>query len=158
MRYVSLAAVLFLFWLLLSGYFTSGLLTFGILTSLAAVMIAGRMSAVDEEGHPTQLVIGAITYWPWLIWEIVKSAWSVSKIIVDPALPISPTVVTIKASQKTSSGVNTYANSITLTPGTITVGVSGNDLTIHSLTRNGAEDLKGGAMDARVTRFEGETR
>jgi multicomponent Na+:H+ antiporter subunit E len=158
MRYVSLAVVLFLFWLLLSGYFTSGLLTFGILSALAAVMIAGRMSAVDEEGHPIQLIFGAITYWPWLIWEIVKSAWSVTKIIVDPALPISPTVVTIRASQKTSSGVNTYANSITLTPGTITVGVSGNDLTIHSLTQDGAEDLKGGGMDARVTRFEGETR
>lgn len=158
MRYASLAVVLFLFWLLLSGYFTSGLLTFGILSALAAVMIAGRMHAVDEEGHPTQLAIGAITYWPWLIWEIVKAAWSVTKVIVNPALPISPTVVTIKASQKTTSGVNTYANSITLTPGTITVGVAGNNLTIHSLTQDGAEDLKGGGMDARVTHFEGETR
>lgn len=158
MRYVSLAVVLFLFWLLLSGYFTSGLLTFGVLSAIGATMIAGRMRAVDEEGHPIQLILGAITYWPWLIWEIVKAAWSVAKIIVNPAMPISPTVVTVKASQKTTSGVNTYANSITLTPGTITVGVVGNNLTIHSLTREGAEDLLGGGMDARVTRFEGEVR
>lgn len=155
MRYVSLAVVLFLFWLLLSGFLTPGLMTFGVLSSVAAVLIAARMSAVDEEGHPVRLVIGAISYWPWLIWEIVKSAWSVTKIIVDPSLPVSPTMVTVTASQKTTSGINTYANSITLTPGTITVGLVGNELTIHALTQDGADDLKGGAMDRRVTQFEG---
>lgn len=153
-RSVSLAVTLFLFWLLLSGFLTPGLMTFGVLTSLAAVYIAARMSAVDDEGHPLQLVIGSITYLPWLIWEIVKAAWSVTKVIVDPALPISPTLVTVKASQKTSSGINAYANSITLTPGTITVGVSGNALTVHALTQEGADDLLGGGMDARVTQFE----
>ena len=157
MRYVSLAFVLFLFWLLMSGFLTPGLMTFGVLTALAAVFMAGRMQAVDEEGHPVQLIVGAVTYMPWIVWEIVKAAWSVTKIIIDPALPISPTVVTVKATQKTSSGVNTYANSITLTPGTITVGVAGKDLTIHALTQDGADDLKGGGMDARVTRFEGES-
>ncbi|MGE3645397.1 MAG: Na+/H+ antiporter subunit E [Beijerinckiaceae bacterium] len=157
MRHVSLAVVLFLFWLLLSGYFTFGLLTFGVLSVLAAVAVAGRMRAIDEEGHPLELVIGAITYWPWLIWEIVKAAWSVTKVIVDPALPISPTVVTLKATQKTTSGINTYANSITLTPGTITVGVDGDRLTVHALTQDGADDLLGGGMDARVTQFERAT-
>lgn len=155
MKYVSLAAVLFLFWLLLSGFLTPGLMIFGVLTSIAAVAIAARMSAVDEEGHPLALLIGGVTYWPWLIWEIIKSAWTVTKIIVDPALPISPTVVTVTASQKTSSGVNTYANSITLTPGTITVGVDGKELNIHALTQAGAEDLKEGGMDRRVCQFEG---
>lgn len=153
-RYVSMAVVLFLFWLLLSGFLTPGLMTFGVVTVLVAVFLAKRMGALDEEGYPLQLAIGAITYWPWLIWEIVKSAWSVTKIIIDPALPISPTVVTVNASQKTSSGINTYANSITLTPGTITVDVSGNELTIHALTQEGAADLEAGGMDARVTRFE----
>lgn len=157
MRYVSLAVVLFLFWLLLSGFLTPGLMTFGVLSAVAAVAIAARMGAIDEEGHPLRLIIGAITYFPWLVWEIVKAAWSVTKIIIDPALPISPTVVTVKASQKTSSGINTYANSITLTPGTITVGVAGQDLTIHALSQDGADDLKSGGMDERVTRFEGES-
>ena len=115
------------------------------------------MSADDEEGHPLLLLIGAVTYWPWLIWEIVKSAWTVTKIIIDPALPISPTMVTVRASQKTSSGVNTYANSITLTPGTITVGVDGQELNIHALTQEGADDLKDGGMDRRVCQFEGSS-
>ena len=52
-------------------------------------------------------------------------------------------------------GVATYANSITLTPGTITVGVNGNDLTVHALVRDGALDLEGGGMDRRVSQFEG---
>jgi multicomponent Na+:H+ antiporter subunit E len=63
------------------------------------------------------------------------------------------TIVT--ASQETGVGVAAYANSITLTPGTITVGVSGRELTVHALVRDGALDLEAGAMDARVRRFEG---
>ena len=106
MRHVSLAVVLFLFWLLLSGFLTPGLMTFGIVSSIAAVAVGSRMSAIDEEGHPVHLILGTITFFPWLIWEIVKSAWNVTKIIVDPALPISPTVVTVKAGQKTSSGLS----------------------------------------------------
>ena len=96
-----------------------------------------------------------MTFLPWLIWEIVKSAWSVSKIILDPKLPISPTMTAVTAVQKTVVGVNVYGNSITLTPGTVTVGVQGKKLAIHALTQDGAADLEAGAMDARVTRFEG---
>jgi multicomponent Na+:H+ antiporter subunit E len=61
----------------------------------------------------------------------------------------------VEASQRTTVGVVTYANSITLTPGTITTGVKGNVLTVHALVRDGALDLEGGGMDARVSRFEG---
>ena len=157
MRHVSLAVVLFLFWLLLSGFLTPGLMTFGVISAFAAVVVASRMTAVDEEGHPVHLILGAITYFPWLIVEIIKSAWNVTKIIVDPALPISPTVVTVKASQKTSSGITVFANSITLTPGTITIDLEGPEVTVHALTKAGAEDLKAGDMDTRVTRFEGES-
>jgi multicomponent Na+:H+ antiporter subunit E len=79
----------------------------------------------------------------------------VTRIILHPSLPISPTMTVVRGSQKTTPGLATYANSITLTPGTITVGVSGNDLTIHALVRDGALDLEGGGMDSRVRRFEG---
>ena len=107
------------------------------------------------EAHPVHLLGGALTYFPWLWWEIAKSAWAVAKLILNPRLPISPTMTQVAATQKTTVGVATYANSITLTPGTITTGVKGNILTVHALTRDGAFDLEGGGMDARVTRFEG---
>jgi multicomponent Na+:H+ antiporter subunit E len=155
LRAISLAGFLFAFWLALSGHYTPMLVTAGLACSVLCVWVARRMRLLDPEGHPLHLLPGAVTYFPWLTWEIVKSAWSVSRIILHPKLPISPTMTVVKAGQRTSLGVATYANSITLTPGTITVGVSGNDLTVHALTREGALDLEGGGMDARVTRFEG---
>lgn len=155
MRIVSLAGFLFAFWLVLSGHYTPALVAVGAVCAILCALAAVRMRTADAEGHPIHLFFGALTYIPWLIREIAKSAWAVTKIVVDPRLPISPTMTVVKASQRTPLGVNVYANSITLTPGTITVGVSGNDLTVHALVRDGALDLEGGGMDRRVSRFEG---
>jgi len=156
-RYAGLAVALFLFWMLLSGFFTAGFLILGLVICIGAVALAHRMHTIDDEGYPVQLFFGAVAYWPWLIVEILKSGWSVSRIIVDPALPISPTVIVVKASQKTTSGRNTYANSITLTPGTVTIAVDDENLTVHALTRENALDLASGDMDRRVSRFEGSS-
>jgi multicomponent Na+:H+ antiporter subunit E len=155
MRLASLAVVLFLFWLALSGHYTIFLMGSGAACAVLCAFIAARIGVVDAEGHPVHLLPGALTYFPWLWWEIAKSAWAVAKLIANPRLPISPTMTQVAATQKTTVGVATYANSITLTPGTITTGVKGHLLTVHALTRDGALDLEGGGMDARVTRFEG---
>lgn len=155
MRYVSLAAFLFVFWLVLSGHYTPMLVFAGLACAGLAVLAAVKMRAADHEGHPIELFRGAITYYPWLLWEIVKSAWAVTRIILHPSLPISPTMTVIKAGQRTPAGVATYANSITLTPGTITVGADGASLTVHALVRDGAIDLEAGGMDRRVRQFEG---
>lgn len=154
MRAVSLAIALALFWLALSGLYKPFLLSVGACCVVVSVFVAHRLGALDREGHPTQVFVGAITYFPWLVWEIVKSCWAVTKIIVDPRLPISPTMTTVQASQKSAVGIVSYANSITLTPGTITTRVDGDVLTVHALVAGGADDLEGGGMDARVTRFE----
>ena len=154
MRYVSLAGFLFVFWLALSGHYTLLLVSVGAIISVLCVLAAIRMRTADAEGHPIELFCGAVTYYPWLIREIAKSAWSVTKVILHPSLPISPTMTVVRASQKTKAGVATYANSITLTPGTITVGVSGNELTVHALVRDGALDVEQGGMDRRVSQFE----
>jgi multicomponent Na+:H+ antiporter subunit E len=155
MRLASLAVVLFLLWLGLSGHYTPFLVGAGAGAAILCALVAARMGVADAEGHPVHLARGALTYFPWLLWEIAKSAWGVSKLILNPRLPISPTMTTVEASQRTTVGVVTYANSITLTPGTITTGVKGNVLTVHALVRDGALDLEGGGMDARVSRFEG---
>lgn len=155
MRYLSLTGFLFAFWLALSGHYTPVLIIVGALCSVVCVLAAIRAGIADNEGHPIELFSGAVTYFPWLILEIAKSAWSVTKIILHPRLPISPTMTMVRASQTTAAGLATYANSITLTPGTITVGVDGNCLTVHALVNDGALDLEDGAMDRRVSRFEG---
>lgn len=155
MRYISLGGFLFLFWLSLSGHYTLMWVSAGAGCSALCVYAAFRLKIVDHEGLPTHLLVATLTYYPWLIIEIIKSAWSVTKIILNPILPISPTVIVVKASQKTSEGLATYANSITLTPGTITIGVENKNLTVHALVKKSAQDLKTGRMDAHVSRFEG---
>jgi multicomponent Na+:H+ antiporter subunit E len=155
MRLLSLAGFLFAFWLALSGHYTAFLIIVGALVSLLCVLVARRVHAVDAEGHPFEALVGAVTYWPWLAREIAKSAWAVTKVVLDPKLPISPTMTDVQASQRSPMGVATYANSITLTPGTITVGVDGQTLSVHALVREGALDLEAGGMDARVSQFEG---
>jgi multicomponent Na+:H+ antiporter subunit E len=157
MRLTSLGLALFLFWLALSGHYTPMLLAAGAASALLCVLAARRMGVADAEGHPVHLLARFLTYFPWLLGEIVKSAWAVTMIILRRDLPISPTMTHVRASQRTSLGVVTYANSITLTPGTITTGVKGHVLTVHALVREGALDLEAGGMDARVTRFEGST-
>jgi multicomponent Na+:H+ antiporter subunit E len=157
MRWVSLAVVLFLFWLALSGHYTPFLMAAGAASAILCAIVAARLRIADAEGHAIHLAWSALTYFPWLAWEIAKSAWAVTKLILHPGLPISPTMTKVVASQRTTVGVATYANSITLTPGTITTDVKGNQLTVHALVRDGAMDLEGGGMDARVTQFEGRT-
>ena len=146
-------AILFAFWLLLSGYFTPFLLAAG-LGSAAAVFALARRMRVLEEGFPLGLGLPALTYWPWLGKEIVKSAWAVTRIIVSPRLPISPVFVRVRPTQRAPLARVTYANSITLTPGTITIDADSDEFLVHALTVEGAEDLAGGEMDRRVTAFD----
>jgi multicomponent Na+:H+ antiporter subunit E len=155
LRLVSFLLGLFAFWLLLSGHYHLFLMSAGLLSALAVALFARRMDMIDHEGHPVHLALRAVvSYWPWLIKEIAKSAWTVSKIILNPRLPISPTLVRVAATQKTAVGRTTFANSITLTPGTISVEVDGDHILVHALTREAAQDLAGGEMDRRVTAFE----
>ncbi len=152
---VSLFIFLYLFWLLLSGYFTLFLLSAGAGSALAVVLFARRMDMVDAEGHPIHLGGRILLYWPWLLLEIVKSAWAVSLIILHPKLPISPTLARFKPSQRTDVGLVIHANSITLTPATITIEAGPDEFLVHSLTRAGAESLADSEMDRRVSACEG---
>lgn len=153
------AAILFVlfyaFWILLSGFFTPFLLGAGAAVSLAVVWFAHRMEVADREGHPAHLGLSALGYWAWLAKEILKSALDVSRVILDPRLPASPTVVRFKPRQKTSVGLVTHANSITLTPGTLSIEVGPDQFVVHGLTRESAGAAMDSEMDRRVERFEG---
>jgi multicomponent Na+:H+ antiporter subunit E len=155
LRSISAFIVLLGFWLLLSGYFTAFLVGAGAGSALAVVLFARRMEVVDREGLPIDLSPAVISYWPWLAWEIVKSAWDVSKAILDPRLPISPTLVRFKPSQRSVVGLVTHANSITLTPGTITIEASDDEFFVHGVFRAAAEGTVDSEMDRRVRHLEG---
>jgi multicomponent Na+:H+ antiporter subunit E len=155
MRVAALVLALFAFWLLLSGIYTPFLVLSGLGASIAVAGLAWRMGAADPEGHPVHLTPAVLTYWPWLFKEIAVSGWQVTRIILDPRLPVSPVLVRFKPSQKSTAGLVTHANSITLTPGTITVEADHDSFLVHALTHTGAEGLAGSEMDRRVARLEG---
>jgi multicomponent Na+:H+ antiporter subunit E len=116
------------------------------------------MKVIDEEGHPLAVGWRALCfYWPWLLKEIVKSAWDVSRRILDPRLPISPVLVRFKPSQSNELGLVIHANSITLTPGTISVLVEREEFLVHALSREGGAGLADSEMDRRVAALTRET-
>jgi len=157
LRLAALALALFAFWLLLSGHYTQWLTLSGALASVAIASLGIRAGFGDREGFPVERLAAGLFYWPWLIAEMVKSALSVTRTILRPSLPISPRLVELDAATKSTIGLATYANSITLTPGTLTVEIDQGrrKLRVHALTGAGEADLRTGAMERRVRRFEG---
>ncbi len=152
---ISLGMFLYVLWLLLSGHFEPLLLGLGALSCLIVVIIALRMDVIDHESHPIHLTARLPLYWVWLLWEIVKANITVAKLVWHPALPICPTVVRVRASQQTELGQVIYANSITLTPGTVSLNLEDDHIDVHAITTGLAADLQAGDMDRRVTQIEG---
>tara|TARA_A100001037_G_scaffold306754_1_gene355014 strand:- start:11887 stop:12231 length:345 start_codon:yes stop_codon:yes gene_type:complete len=113
------------------------------------------MEAIDEEGVPLQVSLRILAYLPWLLKEIFVANIVVAKVILRPQLKISPRIVFFHGTQKTDLGRAIYANSITLTPGTITTGVNGNEFEIHALRAADLETGEEQAMDLRCSRVEG---
>jgi len=156
LRAIGLGGSLFGFWLLLSGHYTPLLIGFGIGSTVLVVYLARRMDVVDHEGVPLHLGGRLVRYLPWLFKEIFVSNIEVARIILDPKLPISPIMVRFHGSQQTDLGRAIYANSITLTPGTITTGVHGTEFEVHSLTHVDVahRDPEEDEMDRRCTWVE----
>lgn len=143
-------------WLLLSGYVTVPLLLgLGAASVVLTLVLCIRMGVVDREGHPIHLAVRGILYWPWLMKEIVLANVDVGKAILGLTDDARPSVFKIKASQTTDLGKTIYANSITLTPGTVAIALDGDELTIHALTDAAADGLASGEMDRRVAIVEG---
>jgi len=140
---------------LLSGHTSPLLLSLGLLSVTAVVACVSRLEVLDDEGVPVHLLPGLIRYVPWLIGQVIRSNLDVARRIVSPELPIHPSVVKVDATHHTEVGRVTYANSITLTPGTISLDVSAETIEVHALTEDAANDLMSGEMARRVQRAEG---
>lgn len=154
-RVLVLLLILACFWLALSGFFKPLLLILGALSCLFVAWITLRKSLIGtEQSLLTQLYWGRwIRYLLWLVWQIIKSTIDVSGRILNPAMPITPTVDRVPA-ELTDLGKVIYANSITLTPGTVSIDLTDDDIVVHSLTRDGMDELKDGEMYRRVRELE----
>lgn len=157
-HYVAMYIGLAIYWLLLSGHFETQLLAFGVVSCGLVVWLVHRMDVIDHEAQPYGMGVRTMVYLPWLLWEIVKANIDVARVILDPKLPISPTIFETDTYQKTELGRVIYANSITLTPGTVTIDIDGNGrFLIHALTRAGAEGVLTRDMDRRVAALESKS-
>lgn len=152
---ITLVIVLYGLWILLSGFFTPFLLTLGLLSTAIAVVVAFRMDLVDQEGVPViHLTRKFWTYVPYLIKEIVVSNIATAKIVLSPDLPAKPMIFRVRAKQRTDLGRVIFGNSITITPGTITLAIVGETLFVHALDGEAAGDMSENEMNARVAELE----
>jgi multicomponent Na+:H+ antiporter subunit E len=147
--FAALALLLVAAWLLWSGIYKPLLLWLGAFSCVLSLYIAHRVGFF-KQSTGLHLLPRLPRFSLWLLVEIVKSSLEVVRIVLDPKLPISPTVVEIDAEPEDDVGQVILANSITLTPGTVTLDVFDNRLLVHCVTREGAKAIEGGDANRRV--------
>ena len=149
---VTLFIVLFGFWLLMSGYYTPLILSLGVISCLLCVYLTIKGKFLDNETLPIYFFPRLIQYTLWLIKEILKSNIQTAKVIIMKSE--EPELFSVKATQKTNEGKVTYANSITLTPGTVTTQIKNDIFEVHALTKEFGDDVRSSEMDKMVTWLE----
>ena len=144
------------FWLLLSGYFKTNLLILGVISVAITLYFSVQMRVLRHMGQEIYFpFIKIIPYWFWLFVEILKSNVQVAKMLLDPALPIKPSLKLIPTGQKTEVGRVIFANSITLTPGTVAISISNDEgIIVHALHEDSIAELEQGEMNRRVMKLE----
>ena len=174
---ILLFVVLFALWLIWSGHYTvdwialfahdthgeeghhpvvnTMILTLGLLSCSGVVLLCRRMGIVDNETIPLVLMPRLVRYVPWLAWQVVLANLDVIRRILLPKSGERAEKVVVAGHQHTDVARATFANSITLTPGTVTIDVVDGVFTVHALTTEAVEDLLKGEMDRQVTRLEG---
>ena len=138
-------------WLLWSGLYKPLLLYLGAFSCLLCFWLARRMGYFDDELFAMRFSLRLLGYWFWLGREIIRSSLQVTRVVLDPKLPISPRLVEIKAGSDHAVDQVIRGNSITMTPGTLTIDLHYGLLKVHALTEAGAHDLMSGEMNRRVT-------
>jgi multicomponent Na+:H+ antiporter subunit E len=146
---------LLLLWELLSGYFKTNLIVLGILSCAFVTLLSIKLKIYSTQHERIRLNLRLPLYIPWLLKEIIKSNIHVARSILSSNKIIQPQLVSIKPSQKTNTGIAIHANSITLTPGTISVDFNNDELLVHALTQDTAQGIVSGDIDKQVTKLEG---
>jgi multicomponent Na+:H+ antiporter subunit E len=143
--------ILFAFWVLLSGKFDSFHLTLGVLCSVLVGYLFHDLLFVNVRAGDMRVIAARfVKYIPWLIEQIVLSNLHVARLALSPKMPINPQVMRFKSKLETDISLVTLANSITLTPGTITMDIKDNEFYVHALSQKVADDLNAGEMEDRV--------
>jgi multicomponent Na+:H+ antiporter subunit E len=151
------ALILSVFWLLLSGMYNPLLLSFGMASVVVVLLVLRRMENVDKKRQQVGTGLRLIRYTPWLIAQVLKSSIHVTKLIWGSPNKVSPTLAKINISNVPPNKRVLYANSITLTPGTLCVDLKGDELTIHALQKSSITELEEGYMENKITSIWGKS-
>ena len=145
-------------WLHLSGRFDTFHLALGVGSVLLVMwmnaplkqtqLYSGDTFAWDRANYPALLA-----YLPWLGWEILLGSIQVAYLVLHPRMPVEPCLIYFRVNLPNLAARVTLGNSITLTPGTVTIRIRGNEFVVHALTRASAESLVQGTMPLRVSRI-----
>jgi multicomponent Na+:H+ antiporter subunit E len=146
-------------WWLWSAHVEPLIVIFGVGSIIVTLYFFARMDRFADDHPPYELGLRPIWYIPYILWEIVKANLDVARIIISPKMNIQPRMFDTEATQKTTIGQVIYANSITLTPGTITCDMRDEGgkmmFKVHALTADSKAGVEAGDMDKRCTRLEG---
>ncbi len=142
-RTIVLSIVLFIFWIVLVQSFKANDLIIGLFCAvgvaiISQLLLSDQMESLDMGADQ---VFRLAVYFPYLLFQIIKANIDVAEIVLDPRLPISPVIVKFKFALKEDLPRVALANSITLTPGTLTVDVQDDTFFIHCLAEHHAESI-----------------
>ncbi len=154
-RLLLLTILLIAAWVLWSGLFKPLLLGLGAFSCALTVFVAKRMGYFDTDVFAFRYNLRLFGFWTWLAGEIVKSSIEVARIVLSPRLRIDPEVVELDAADLESVDQALLGNSITLTPGTLTLDVHEGRILVHALTPDGARSVLDGEMKRRVLALRG---
>jgi len=153
-RKVSLFFTLIALWLLMSGHYNPITLGLGLLSIILTLLISVKMGVVDGEGLPVELLFRAPRYAAWLLWEVVLSNIAVVREICS-VTPVNSGIQHFDTTGLDDLGRVIYANSITLTPGTLTIDIVDDSLIVHALNEQSLVDMAEGSMYFQVDKLIG---
>lgn len=146
--------IMLFFWVVLSGMFDAFHLGLGVVCCLVVAQFSHDLLLFGPDRPPrVRGLLGVIAYLPWLFYQIILANLQVACVVLHPRMleRIDPHVVRFKTRLKRPISKVTFAQSITLTPGTITVSIHDDEFTVYALTREASEALPG-EMEARIAR------
>ena len=149
----ALLVLLLVIWLLWSGIYKPLLIGLGVFSCLLSVWLAKR-TGFFRHAMPLRALLRLPALWFWLLQEVIKSSLEVARVVLSPSLPIQPELVELTTGEESDSAKVILGNSITLSPGTVTIDVHEDRLLVHCLTANSAAGLRSGEAERRTARLE----
>lgn len=152
------AITLFLIWLIFSGKYDAMHVSFGVIAVTLVILMNYRLSKVNlfpERGEPNVpiKIYRLPAYILWLVKEIFLANLQVAYLVIHPKMPIKPTLLTFRTKLPSASAKVILGNSITITPGTLTIDIEHNKFLVHCLIPKSAGSLESGDMQSRIMRL-----